>query len=233
MESDLNDDINGEWLPAEMVTGAKVDELTDMNGGAVWTQVPVERCFKATGQRPISVRWVVHNKGDVKHPNVRARLVARRIREKYGGKDVDDLFAAMPPFEAVRLLLTKCVQSQHVGNRRKLMFIDISKARLYAPVDDDTEAYVDLPPECHKPGVCGRLNFWLYGMRPASRGWDALRFDLMCVVHGDDFVFEGNASQLKTVAINLAKHWIVKVRATLGPEAADDKEVSVLNRIIR
>ncbi len=35
------------------------------------------------------------------------------------------------------------------------------------------------------------------------------------------------------MAVNLAKHWIVKVRATLGPEGADDKEVSVLNRIIR
>ncbi len=52
------------------------------------------------------------------------------------------------------------------------MFVDISKAHLYAPVDDDTEAYVDLPPECSKPGTCGRLNFWLYGMRPASRGWE-------------------------------------------------------------
>ena len=84
-----------------------------------------------TGQRPISVRWVVHNKDDNQHPNVRARLVARRIREKYGGKDVDDLFAAMPPFEVVKLLLAKCVQSQHAGNRRTLISIDISRTCMH------------------------------------------------------------------------------------------------------
>ncbi len=57
--------------------------------------------------------------------------------------------------------------------------------------------------------------------------------DLRCVVHGDDFVFEGDASRLREVADKLSKHWIVKVRATLGSDASGDKEVSVLNRIIR
>ncbi len=78
------DDLSGEWLPAELVTNAKVDELTAMYARSVWTEVAVERCLASTGQRPISVRWVVHNKGDEKHQNVRARLVARHIREKYG-----------------------------------------------------------------------------------------------------------------------------------------------------
>ena len=51
------------------------------------------------------------------------------------------------------------------------MFIDVSKAHLYAPVGVEINAYVDLPPECSKPGVCGKLVYWLYGMRPASHGW--------------------------------------------------------------
>ena len=53
------------------------------------------------------------------------------------------------------------------------MFIDISKAHLYAPVDKGTRAYVDLPPEYGKVGTCGLLQFWLYGMRTVSHGWEA------------------------------------------------------------
>ena len=38
---------------------------------------------------------------------------------------------------------------------------------------------------------------------------------------------------LEEVTANLKEVWLIKVRATLGPEATDDKEVSILNRIIR
>ena len=51
------------------------------------------------------------------------------------------------------------------------MFIDVPKAHLYAPVGKETKAYVDLPPECGEPGVCGLLQYWMYGMRPTSHGW--------------------------------------------------------------
>ena len=59
-----------------------------------------------------------------------------------------------------------------VRETRKLLFIDVSKAHLYATIEEDADAYVALPPECTKDGVCGRLDFWLYGMRPASKGWE-------------------------------------------------------------
>ena len=136
------------------------------------------------------------------------------------------------------------------------MFIDISKAHLYAPVDRGTSAYVDLPPECSKPGTCGLLQYWLYGMRPASHGWEAEYTrqleaiglvagaasprcfrracdDVACVVHGDDFTFEGEPSSLQEIAKALAEVWLVKIRGTLGPGPGDDKEISILNRIDR
>ena len=136
------------------------------------------------------------------------------------------------------------------------MFIDVSKAHLYAPVGDGIKNYVALPPECSKPGVCGLLNYWLYGMRPASNGWQEeytkqlslLGFkpgvaspccfyraadDVCCVVHGDDFTFEGPPDALKEVAEALRKVWLVKVRAILGPEPWGDMDVSILNRVIR
>ena len=54
-----------------------------------------------------------------------------------------------------------------------------------------------------------------------------------CVVHGDDFTFEGPPEALKKVTEDLKKVWIMKVRAMLGPEPGDDKEVSILNRVVR
>ena len=40
---------------------------------------------------------------------------------------------------------------------------------------------------------------------------------IACVVHGDDFTFEGPPEALKKVAEDLRKVWNIKVRATLGP----------------
>ena len=44
----------------------------------------------------------------------------------------------------------------------KLMFIDISKAYLFAPVTVPN-LFVDLPPEQAKPGKCALLKKALYG----------------------------------------------------------------------
>ena len=119
-----------------------------------------------------------------------------------------------------------------------------------------TNAYVDLPPECSKPGVCGKLQYWLYGMRPASHGWQeeytrrlvGMGFvvgwaspcwlyreadDASCVVHGDDFTFEWPRDALTAIEEEMRQFWIVKVRAVLGPEPTDDKELSILSRVVR
>ena len=144
----------------------------------------MEDCLRDTGAPPIPVRWVVTNKGDTMHPNARCRLVAKHLAAKYGGKDMEDLFAAMPPFELVKALLVKAAQRRDRQKTvRKVMFIDVSKAHLYAPVGPDDKAYVALPPECGKPGVCGLLGFlalwhaagvaWLAGgvRTPAREDW--------------------------------------------------------------
>ena len=126
----------------------------------VWVEKYIEDCFRDIGKPPIPVRWVKTNKGDELHPNIRCRLVAKHLAAKYGGKDMEDLFAAMPPFEMVKALLVRNVQrSNRLKEVRKIMFIDVSKAHLYAPVDEGTTAYVTLPNECSKPGVCGKLQY--------------------------------------------------------------------------
>ena len=52
-------------------------------------------------------------------------------------------------------------------------------------------------------------------------------------MHGSDFTSEGPPEALEKGAEDLRMVWLIKVRATLGPEPGDDKDVSILNRIVR
>ena len=99
------------------------------------------------------------NKGDKQSPNIRARLVDRHIVAKFGGKGLTELSAAMPPFERVKYLIVRMMRCQfgtvprngnvqENGKRRKMLFIDVSKAHLYASTEVDSSEYVELPPEC-------------------------------------------------------------------------------------
>ena len=100
---------------------------------------------------------------------VRSRLVARDF--KGGDKDRDDLFAGSPPLEAKRLLLSRAATRRKDGRRRKLMFIDARKAHLNPRCEVDE--YIELPAECGVgEGMCGKLNYWLYGFRPAASAWE-------------------------------------------------------------
>eukprot|EP00969_Alexandrium_andersonii_P154999 6852857-Alexandrium_andersonii.AAC.1 len=51
---------------------------------------------------PIQVRWVDISKGDAESPEYRSRLVANEIKRD----SRDDLFAATPPVEALKALLS-------------------------------------------------------------------------------------------------------------------------------
>ena len=57
--------------------------------------------------------------------------------------------------------------------------------------------------------------------------------DLRLVVHGDDFTTLGEKADLDWYEKALAEHFELKIRARLGPNAKDDKEVRLLNRILR
>ena len=61
---------------------------------------------------PITVKWVDTNKGDDKKPNYRSRVVAREIKKlKNLGNQfrVKELFSAMPPLEALKVLVSLLV----------------------------------------------------------------------------------------------------------------------------
>eukprot|EP00973_Karenia_brevis_P005991 815404-Karenia_brevis.AAC.1 len=96
----------------------------------------------------------------------------------------------------------------------------------------------------------------MYGMRGAAAAWEK-RYaeklssegfmrgvscgvvfyhkerDISLVVHGDGFTFCGLEEDLMWVR-GLMESWFeIKVRAVLGPELKDDKEVSILGRMVR
>ena len=243
------DDVKDQELNAEDVRAARKEEVGYMEGRNIWSIKPLSDCWEKLGKAPVSVRWVDTLKAD----GVRSRLVARDF--KGNDKDRDDLFAATPPLESKRLLISRAATRINGQLKRKLLFIDAKKAHLNPKCNEDV--YINLPDEAQGgPETCGKLNFWLYGFRPAAHAWEdhyAEKFkeagfergrgcavifyhkerDLSCAVHGDDFTFCGEDDQLRWIIGEMEKWFEIKVRAILGPEEGDDKEVIILGRTVR
>ena len=79
----------------------------------------------------------------------------------------------------------------------------------------EQDVFIELPDEAGcGPGICGKLNYWLYGFQAAAAAWEKLYSgklvgcgfergvtcavifhhrgrDVSCVVHGDDLTFCG------------------------------------------
>ena len=135
----------------------------------MWVEADVEECWNKKGRGPIGVRWVDVDKGFGVY---RSRLVAKDFKPKSKVNDQEGLFAATPPLELVKMLILKAARgsrNRHAGVR-KVMFLDVSKAHLYAPMLD--EEFVQLPPEKWTEGKCARLIYTLYGMRTAASNWE-------------------------------------------------------------
>jgi hypothetical protein len=241
------DDVNGGVLDLAKVREARKEEVDFMKEKKIWREVPVEEAWKVTGKAPVSVKWVDTMKSG---GLVRCRLVARDFRMK-GDKDREDLFAATPPLELLKALIAKAAMDR----RRKVLVIDVKKAHLNPICQQDV--YIELPAEAGAgPGVCGKLEHWLYGFRPAAQAWENhyaanlasqgfargvaspvlfwnAQCDVSCLVHGDDFVFVGEPSGLDTIEDSMQQWYEVKVKARLGCEEGDAKEVEVLGRRVR
>ena len=246
----FRDDRTGKPLDTAKVRAAREEELRELDR-RVWEEADVQECWEKKGRRPIGVRWVDVDKGFGVH---RSRLVAKDFKPKSKINDKEGLFAATPPLELVKMLIVRAARCGKRGKEtRKVMFVDISKAHLYAPVQE--EEFVELPPERSKDGKCARLIYTLYGMRTAASNWEkeysktleeagfqpgkatVVAFfnkerDIRIVVHGDDFVIEGRESDLEWMRDVLAAKYLIKVRGVLGPTARDQKTIVILGRVV-
>ena len=130
------DDVRGGQLNTEEVRKARMEEVQYMKNKGLWEVVPRER---AEAKRVVSVKWVDTNKGTEENPVIRSRLVARDFR--VADKDREDLFAATPPWELKKLLMSQAVNRQG-GKMRKMLLIDVKKAHLNPECQEDV--YVEL-----------------------------------------------------------------------------------------
>ena len=162
---DEEDDVElGESFPQldpQKVAEARAEELSYMQQRGLWKVIRTP-----PGVVPVSVRWVDVLKAE---GITRSRLVARDFKGADRGRD--DLFAATPPLEAVRVLLSRAATATSCRTRRKLMFIDAKMAHLNPRCVEDV--YIQLPEEAGEgPEMCGKLEYWLYGFRKAASEWE-------------------------------------------------------------
>ena len=119
-------------------------------------------------------RWIDINKGDDQNPNYRSRMVGKEFNDGV----LEGLFAATPPLEALRLLLSHA--ASYKGSRpttewcKSLLIADVSRAFFEAPAKRDL--CVELPEEALASGetvadTVGKLMASLYGTRDVSMNW--------------------------------------------------------------
>ena len=130
----FNDDRSGKKLDPKKVRQARDEELAELER-RVYVEADVEECVKVTGKKPIQVRWVDVDKGFGVY---RSRLVAKDFRPKNRIDDREGLYAATPPLEVVKFLIMQAATKCRQEVVRKVMLIDISKAHLYAPIEESS-----------------------------------------------------------------------------------------------
>ena len=173
------DDMSGKELRADLIAAAREEEMKEVYKHKLYTKVPLQQCWDETGKDPIGTRWVDVNKGDDEDPEYRCRLVAQEINR---GKR-EDLFAATPPLEGLKVLFSLAVTEGTgfgTGSRRggmKLDFIDVRRAYFHAKAR--RRVYVRLPAEDAEPGMCGLLGKAMYGTQDAAQCWEYEYCDFM------------------------------------------------------
>ena len=113
----------------------EVEYLISFREGEIWQDVPEKTCWEMTGKAPVDVKWVDTNSGSEDDIFVRSRLVARDFKGDDKGRG--DLFPETPPLEAKRLLLSRAATQRKDEGIRKLLFIDVKKAHLSPPCEDE------------------------------------------------------------------------------------------------
>ena len=141
--------------------------------------------------------------------------------------------------------------------RTQISTLDISRAYFNAKKDPNDVTYVQLPEEDEDwETKVAKLVYHMYGTRGAADGWQetystslvTLGFrqgdssacvfvhperGLICSVHGDDFTTVGGKANLDWFEGEMKKLYELTVGPRLGPGDEDDKEGTVLNRVIR
>ena len=113
------DDVTGLYLNKDLAIQARRVEIDFFKARGVYTKVQ-----RKPWMQVITTKWLDINKGDEAATNYRARLVGREIAKEKR----DDLYAATPPLESLRALLSLCAGSQQGPDPHRIMAIDVKRA---------------------------------------------------------------------------------------------------------
>ena len=182
------DDVGGGWLDPALVREARQDEVNEFNRYGVIDIAPRKQFEEhkkreaLAGQKikPIDIWWSDTNKVTEDEPEMRSILCAREIKRlrEIGVTDIadnaPDLFASMPPIEAIRRFISLLM------SRRSSSF-DIKRAYFNALAARE-HLYIEVPLELISEGtdpstVIDILRKSMYGLvmqEPAGR-WNSLR----------------------------------------------------------
>ena len=251
------DSNTGAELDLAKVAAARREELDWVQKQCIYKKVPAEQA-RAAGKVPITMKWVDRNKGDLDRPNYRSRIVCREIKRSKNADYIPEhaSFSAMPPLEALKMLLSLMVTLRTSKRNRKplkLRLLDISRAHFYGHAQ--REIFVTLPEGDQEEGMVGLLLKSMYGTRDAahiwqqsytdvllaagfkrSAAWPAIffheRLEARLLVHGDDFVILGDDAAQEFVEKALREKYDLRVDGSIGVGEAK-QEFCVLNRLVR
>lgn len=247
------DDVTGDELDPREVVKARAKEMSYVRAKQVWKKVPRAEAARR-GLKVIQTRWIDINKGDRFDPNYRSRFVAKEFND---GKVIElAWFAATPPLEALKLLVSDAATRRSETQRRSMMINNVARAFFEAPVQ--RQICIELLEEDLEGGegaqdLVGMLEMSLYGTRDAAANFQAevQRFmkglgfkvgkynactfwhpgrDIKTIVHGDGFVSGGDAADLEWLRSGMECRFEIKTQM-LGQRYA--KGGKVLNRILR
>lgn len=249
------DDLSGEILDTQMVKKARLKEIEYVNDKKVWVKVKRSEAQRK-GWKVIKGKWIDLNKGDKERPNYRSRYVGKEFNDG----DWLGIFAATPPLEGLRLLLSEAatIDEGPKAEEKVVMINDVARAFFEALATRDI--CVELPDEGmteddKKNDMVGKLMLSLYGTRDAAanfqtevktfmeaQGFRTGKYNpctyyhpkkkLKTLVHGDDFTTVGGRSSARWFKEKLEDRFEIKSQV-VGRSTGEVREARVLNRIVR
>ena len=177
-----------------------------------------------------------HQQGGDENPVYRSRLVGKEFNDG----QMDGLFAATPPLDALRFLVHEAatVRADEEIGTKAIMINDVARAFFEGPATRDI--CIDIPKEDlseadRKHDKVGHLRMSLYGTRDAAMNWQEevaremlkLGFqrgkynpclyyhrqrNLRIFLHGDDFATVGTRSEVQWFKSALEKRFEIKTQ---------------------
>jgi hypothetical protein len=118
------DDVSIMPLDVKLMRAGRDLEMEFFRNIGVWSETHPKATVKGRGGRVIQGRWVDTNNGDPTAPDYRARFVGKEFNTSIG----PTLYAATPPLEALKLIM-----SQASGNRSNGINIMLSDVKGLLP----------------------------------------------------------------------------------------------------